>query len=192
VALLMAYAWGDRLPTLGSGRVKLRALTEDDAPALFAIFGDPQVARYWSSPPLEELAGALELVREIQDYFDKKTLFQWGVIGPDSDVVIGTCTLYRIETKHRRAEIGFALVRSLWGHGIMREALTTLIRFAFDDLGLERLEADADPRNDRSIRALEHQGFRHEGHLRERYHLAGEIQDAAYFGLLKREWRYLG
>ena len=71
---------------------------------------------------------------------------------------------------------------------MMSEALTALLEFAFGVLGLERIEADADPRNERSLRLLERQGFRREGYLRERYHLEGEIQDAVFLGLLRREW----
>jgi RimJ/RimL family protein N-acetyltransferase len=63
-----------------------------------------------------------------------------------------------------------------------------LIRFAFGQLDLHRLEADADPLNAASIAVLERQGFKREGLLRERYFMQGEPQDAAYYGLLRREW----
>lgn len=66
--------------------------------------------------------------------------------------------------------------------------MAALIRFAFEQLDLHRLEADPDPRNAASIRILERQGFKHEGLLRERYFLDGVPQDAAYYGLLRREW----
>ena len=70
----------------------------------------------------------------------------------------------------------------------MSEAVPTLIAFAFGSMGLHRLEADVDPRNARSIRLLEREGFQREGLLRERYHVSGEIQDAALYGLLQPEW----
>jgi RimJ/RimL family protein N-acetyltransferase len=63
-----------------------------------------------------------------------------------------------------------------------------LVGFAFEQLNLHRLEADADPRNERSLVLLERQGFRKEGFLRERYIVDGEIQDAVVFGLLRSEW----
>jgi RimJ/RimL family protein N-acetyltransferase len=53
---------------------------------------------------------------------------------------------------------------------------------------LRRLEADVDPRNAGSIRTLERLGFQREGFLRERWHVNGEIQDAIFYGLLRREW----
>jgi RimJ/RimL family protein N-acetyltransferase len=70
----------------------------------------------------------------------------------------------------------------------MGEALTLLFAFAFGELRLRRLEADVDPRNAASIRSLERLGFRREGYLRERWCVNGEIQDALFYGLLRREW----
>jgi RimJ/RimL family protein N-acetyltransferase len=69
------------------------------------------------------------------------------------------------------------------------EAVQLLLDFAFGTLGLHRIEADADPRNERSLRLLERQGFRREGYLRERWHHNGEIQDAIFLGLIRSEWR---
>jgi RimJ/RimL family protein N-acetyltransferase len=76
-----------------------------------------------------------------------------------------------------------------WGKGYMNEALTALIVHAFDVMELRRLEADVDPRNTASIRTLERLGFQREGFLRERWHVEGELQDAYFYGLLKREWQ---
>jgi RimJ/RimL family protein N-acetyltransferase len=183
------FAWGERLPTLEASRVALRWLREDDAGAVFAVFRDPEVARYWSSAALADLAAAAALIREIHELFRAQTLFQWGIASRSGDAILGTCTLFHLDVVHRRAEIGFALGRQHWGQGIATEAVGLLIGFAFDVLGLHRLEADADPRNERSLRLLERHGFQREGLLRERYHVAGEVQDAAFLGLLRREWK---
>lgn len=178
----------DRLPTIGTARLELRWLTPADVPALFAVFGDPAVCRYWSRPALPDVAAAAALQREIAACFAERSLFQWGIAERATDVVVGTCTLAALSAEHRRAEVGFALARAAWGQGYVREALPALLGFAFDTLGLHRVEADVDPRNARSARVLERAGFRREGLLRERYHLAGEVQDAVFYGLLRREW----
>jgi RimJ/RimL family protein N-acetyltransferase len=179
----------DRLPTLATERLRLRWLTPADAPALLAVFGDPAVCRYWSRPPLPDVAAAAELQREIAELFAERSLFQWGIAERATDAVVGTCTLAALSAEHRRAEVGFALARGAWGRGYVAEALPALLDFGFGTLGLHRVEADVDPRNARSIRALERVGFRHEGVMRERYHIADEIQDAAMYGLLRHEWR---
>ena len=70
----------------------------------------------------------------------------------------------------------------------MKETLTAVFNYAFDELNFHRIEADVDPRNAASIRALERLGFQREGYMRERWHVNGEIQDAVFFGLLKPDW----
>ena len=166
----------------------LRAIVPRDVPSLFEIFGNDEVCRYWSREALSDISEAAGLQAHIEQHFRNRTLFQWGVAARASDALIGTCTLGGLSYDHRRAELGFALSRSAWGSGYMREALPALLRFAFDELRFHRLEADVDPRNARSIRALERLGFTREGHLRERYFLHGEVQDALLYGLLQPEW----
>lgn len=185
----MAFSW-DEMPSIDGGRVRLRALVEADVPALFEIFSDPEGMRYWSAPPLADLAAARALLADIHAHFARRTLFQWGIVRADDDRVIGTTTIFQIDHDHRRAEIGFALGRAHWGQGYATAAVIALIRFAFETLDLHRLEADPDPQNSASIAVLKKQGFRREGLLRERYFLNGEPQDAEYYGLLRREWTH--
>ena len=182
------FGWGDELPALSGRKVDLRSLREDDAPALLDIFGNAEVTKFWSSPPLPDLAAARAAIADIHTLFTRRELFQWAVCTRDGGEVVGTCTLHHLESAHRRAEIGFALRRDMWGRGVASDAVTTLIGFSFDTLALHRLEADADPDNERSLRVLERQGFRREGYLRERWHHLGELRDGVLLGLLKREW----
>lgn len=183
-----AFRWGRRLPRLEGPRVVLRPLTLGDAPDLLAVFGDPEVCRYWSTTALRDLAEAEELVRDVESLFRARELFEWGIAERSGEGVIGTATLFHVTTANRRAEIGFAVGRAHQGRGLASEAVAILIAFAFDSLGLHRLEADVDPRNGPSLRLLERQGFRREGFLRERHFVGGEIQDTVLLGLLRPEW----
>lgn len=179
---------GERLPILdGGGSLRLRPLADGDAGAVLELFGDPEVARFTSIRRLASEADARELIAGIGEGFLSGTLYQWGI--ELEREVVGTCTLANIDRPHRRAELGFAVLRRRWGRRVVSRALPPVIEFAFDRLGLHRLEADADPRNEASLRVLERLGFRREGLLRERYFQEGEAQDAVVFGLLRREWR---
>lgn len=184
-----SFEWGESLPSLSGDRVRLRALHDEDAPALLAIFGDAAVMQFWSSPPLENLSAAQDLLEEIRSGFETRRLFQWGVALIDTNLVIGTCTLYQMDLRNRRCELGFAMQSSCWGKGLATEAVTLAIRFAFDVLDLHRLEADVDPDNIRSLRLLERLGFVREGYLRERWHHLGQLRDTVFLGLLRAEWR---
>jgi ribosomal-protein-alanine N-acetyltransferase len=179
----------DKLPTITAERIALRELGEGDVRELFAVFSDPEVMRYWSSPPLEDIDEARKLLAHIQDGFRQRVLFQWGVARRADDRVIGTCTLFHPDLDNRRAEIGYALGREHWGNGYMQEALSALLNYSFSELNLHRMEADVDPRNAASIRMLEKLGFRQEGYLRERWLVGGGVQDSLFYGLLGSEWR---
>jgi ribosomal-protein-alanine N-acetyltransferase len=177
-----------RLPTVECGRVRLRALTRDDVPALYAIFADPEVARYASRPPMASEAEAADYLASIERGFVERTLYQWGMERVEDGRVVGTMTLAHVDAAHARAEVGYMLGREHWGQGYLTEVLPAAVRFAFESLGLHRLEADADPRNAASVRALERVGFRREGYQRARYLQLGEWQDAVLYGLLRGEW----
>lgn len=179
----------ETLPTIDANRVSLRWLNGEDAPGLFSIFSDPEVMRYWSSPPLADIEGARKLLAHIHEGFRQRTLFQWGVARRTDDRIIGTCTLFHLDTDNRRAELGYALGREHWGMGYMQEALGALLGFSFDELNLHRMEADVDPENLSSIKTLERLGFQREGYLRERWLVGGGIQDSLFYGLLRREWQ---
>jgi RimJ/RimL family protein N-acetyltransferase len=176
------------LPTLDGPRVRLRAMTAADAPALIPIYGDPEVRRLGYAPPMGGLDDARAVVDETLRLAREGTLFHWGLALREDDAVVGHCTLFHLDRRHGRAEVGYSLRRDLWGRGIVTEALGVLIGFAFDGVGLRRLEADADPRNAGSLRVLEKHGFVREGFMRERWCQEGEIQDAVVLGLLRREW----
>lgn len=182
---------GERLPTIDAPRVRLRWLTEADVDALFAIFSDPVMMRFWATPPMKERAEAEDYLRRIHEGFAGKTLFQWGVERKEDARVIGSTTLFKLDAANGRCEIGYGLGSAWWKMGYMSEALPAVVGFAFNTLKLRRIEADVDPRNENSLRILGRLGFRQEGLLRERWNVGGEIQDSVVLGLLAREWKGL-
>ncbi|MCL1635393.1 GNAT family N-acetyltransferase [Luteimonas sp. SX5] len=175
-------------PQLRGSRTRLRGPRQDDADAVFALFSDPEVMRYWSRPPMTERTEAEAAIGEMQEAFAERDKINW-VIADKSDAVIGTCTLFRFDARHRRAELGYALRSDRWGQGLAHEAVSAALDWAFRSLALHRIEADIDPRNDGSRRILERLGFISEGLLRERYFVGEKVSDTEIFGLLASDWR---
>lgn len=175
-------------PRLRGKRMCLRGPTPGDTDDLFALFSDPGVMRYWSRGPMRERGEAEGLIGEILEAFERRELINWVIVGRD-DRAIGTCTLFRFDPRHRRAEVGYALRSDHWGRGLASEAATLAIDWALQALDLHRIEADIDPRNDASRRLLERLGFRSEGVLRERSFVGDDATDSQLFGVLASEWR---
>jgi RimJ/RimL family protein N-acetyltransferase len=170
--------------TLRTPRLDLRPLRPDDAGALMAIHSDPAVMRYWSTPPWSDLQQAHDLIQREIAGMAAGTAVRLGIVVREEAALIGHCTLFSFDAQCRRAETGYALRASAWGHGYANEAVSALLDWGFAELGLNRVEADIDPRNTPSARALERLGFTREGHLRERWIVAGEKCDSLIYGLL--------
>lgn len=177
----------DDLPRLEGERVRLRAHRPGDFEDFYALYADPRVMRYWSFPAWTERAQAQPRFQSALDGRDTGVRLCWAIATQHEDRLIGGVTLFAIDQAHRRAEIGYALASTHWGRGYARAALSRVIGHAFGPLGLHRLEADIDPRNEASCRLVERLGFRREGLLRERWHVAGEVCDSSLYGLLARE-----
>jgi [ribosomal protein S5]-alanine N-acetyltransferase len=173
---------------LATPRLALRALRDDDAAALHAVFADPRVMRYWSSAPWTSIAQAEGFIERSRAAMASGDALRLGLERRDDALLIGQCTLFDFVLPSARAEIGYSMRADAWGRGLMHEALTALIDHGFGTLGLHRIEADIDPRNAPSARSLERLGFQREGLLRERWNVDGEVSDSALYGLLAREW----
>ena len=175
-------------PQLQGRRLRLRGPRADDADALFALFSDAAVMRYWSRAPMTARSEAEGLIAEILDAFERRAMLNW-VVANNKDLAIGTCTLFHFDPRHRHAEIGYSLRSGHWGKGLAREGVMLALDWAFRTLGLHRIEASIDPRNDASRVLLQRLGFTSEGVLRERYHVGGTVTDSEIFGLLADDWR---
>ena len=175
--------------TIQTSRLVIRRITVSDGQAFFDIFSHADVTRYWSTPPLTEIAQAEQKIASILAHYEAADIFQFALVRKSDGQMIGTCTLHQIHVQNRRAEVGYALGRPYWGSGYMNEAMQALVDYAFTHMKLHRLEADIDPRNEASAKSLERLGFQREGYLRERWIVGDEISDSALYGLLASEWK---
>jgi RimJ/RimL family protein N-acetyltransferase len=173
---------------ISTKRLILRFLSEADLPAVYGIFSDPEVMRYWSYPPWTNRSQTEQWLIRVQESYRTGHDLQFGIERREDSAVVGTCTLFQFHIASRRAEIGYALGRPYWGFGYMNMALQALLQYAFQILDLNRLEADIDPRNVASAKTLERLSFQQEGYLRERWIVNDEISDTCLYGLLRREW----
>jgi ribosomal-protein-alanine N-acetyltransferase len=179
----------EELPQIATRRLLLREARDDDAQTLFDIYSREDVVRYWDHPAWTQISQAEELIDSARSGFAKYEQFAWCVTLRGSGTTIGTCCLFDYSAEHRTAEIGYAFHPDHWGQGYTTEILPALLAFGFDSLGLNRVHAEADPRNAASIKALLGSGFQQEGLMRENWIYRDEKpSDTAILGLLRREW----
>jgi RimJ/RimL family protein N-acetyltransferase len=104
--------------------------------------------------------------------------------------IVGSTRFAAYEPAHRRVEIGWTFLHpSLHGSGANVEAKALMLRCAFEDWGLERVELKTDLLNQRSQRAMERLGFTREGVLRRHMIVAGgRVRDTVYYSVVREEW----
>lgn len=180
----------DTFPELRTRRLLLREVTLDDVPRWLELFSDPVVVAMTSFPPPAGLEGArAELTEFAITPFREQRGLRWGIVLEGEAQLCGTLGLYGwIRERGWHAEIGYELLPAYRRQGFMTEAMTAVLDYAFGTMGLNRIAAKTDPRNEASRHLLGRLGFRHEGTLRETSYLNGRFSDDMVYGVLRREW----
>jgi RimJ/RimL family protein N-acetyltransferase len=173
-----------------TARLALRPLTLADADDLRAYRSLATVCRYVPFEPMDAEVVAQRLAgpwshREIADEGDALTL---GVELVAEARVIGDVVLFFRSAEHRTGEVGWVFHPGYSGHGYATEAALDLLRLAFDQLGLHRVTARVDARNQASLRLAQRLGMRREAHLVRNEWFKGDWSDEVGFALLDEEW----
>jgi ribosomal-protein-alanine N-acetyltransferase len=190
--------WRFRLPVLSAGDVVLREVRASDAEVLVSLLTTPEITRFISTPPqtaegFEMFIAASQRMRAagqgacfavtLRDYDVAIGIFQVRQINSSDDEapqVGGT-----IET----AEWGFAIGSPFWGTGIFEQCAALVMEFAFQHVGVHRLEARCAVRNGRGGKALMKVGAVPEGVLRKAFLCGNEYLDQMLYAIVDHDWR---
>jgi RimJ/RimL family protein N-acetyltransferase len=176
---------------LDTERLRIRAYTPTDLEDLLEMFGREDVSRYlnWEPMDRERVAGLLE--RRLQQASMEKAGEGLGLVLEErsSGRFVGEVILRWLSEESRQGEIGWSLHPDAQGKGYATEAARELLRLGFEDLGLHRIIAECDPRNDASIRVMERVGMRREAHHLDSAWLKGEWVGSIVYAILEGEWR---
>jgi ribosomal-protein-alanine N-acetyltransferase len=178
----------DEFPMLETARLRLRQIRPSDTPAIFTIFSDPEVTRYYDQPTFLEMAQAEELVARMRQRFAERRTIRWAIARQEDDEVVGTCGFAEWKRHFHCAAIGYELARPYWRQGVITEVLTAVLPFGFNQMQLNRIEAYVMTGNDVSMALLRKLGFQEEGLLREYGYWQHAFHDLHLFALLKRQW----
>lgn len=172
-----------------SARLRMRPQVPDDAEALFEAYADPDLMIYWSSAPHSDIAETRAyLAKRAGDMLDPQAAWRgWSICLAGDDRAVGT--LAAGLRRNGVIEIGYMLVRRLWGQGYAREAVSRLLDLLFIEEQRRRVMADTDPDNVPSNALLKSLGFTLEGRLRGEWETHIGIRDSLIWGLLREEWR---
>lgn len=174
-------------PALQTERLMLRPLLPSDVDFVYRHFSSKAVNQYLKD---EEPVQTVEQAQAIVDFYQVKGKLynRWVLERKEDGQQIGTCGFHRWNLSCSRAEVGYDLGEAFWGQGYMQEAMKAALRFGFEEMGLNRIEAFVDVENMPSLKVLKRMGFQREGVLREYYYLHGKYFDTVLQSLLKSDW----
>ena len=160
-----------------------------DARDLFAYAQDPQVSRHVLWDTHESLSDSRQFLRGAIRQYRRGQPGSFAITLRDSGRMIGTIGYMWINVEYKSAEVGYSLSRDYWNKGIMTEALRRVIAFGFEELRLNRIEAQHEVDNPASGRVMAHAGMRYEGTLRQRIKNKGRFVDVALYAILREDPR---
>jgi len=177
-----------QFPEIQTERLILREIMLEDAQTLFKYWSDIEVTKYLNIDPFINMGQAVNMIRLLKSLFPRREGIRWVIVRKKDDLVIGTCGFNSWIKKSSRGEIGYELGREFWKKGYATEALAEIIKFGFERMNLNRIEAFTVPEALQSINVLQKFGFEKEGLLREYGHWNGHYWDENIYSLLKKDW----
>lgn len=176
-------------PEIRTPRLWLREKVEADAEDLLHLRTHPQVTKYLDRENDKDVSVVTALIRSIKESFDNGNGISWGISLSDDPRIIGDISIWRIDKKNHRGEVGYSILPEFWKNGFMSEAMTEILRFAFEEIRLHSLEANTSVDNAASHALLRKFGFVQEAHFKENWEYRGQFYDSVIFSLLARNWR---
>lgn len=177
----------EKFPELESERLLFTEYKKEDAASLRHIRSHPKVSKYMDSEIPKTTEDTAKRIQDIQQAFVDKKGITWAIREKETNALIGDFGIWKLDKQNCRGEIGYVLSPEYWGKGYMKESMNTLINFAFNTLNLHSLEANVNPENENSKKALLKLNFKQEAYFRENYYYNGKFLDSEIYSLLKSD-----
>jgi len=164
-------------PTIETDRLVLRQIVNSDLPNIFKGLSDPMVTEYYgvSFSSIEATEEQMDWFRELEE---KETGIWWLICLKDTEEFCGAGGLNDLNKVHKKAEIGFWLLPEYWGKGYVTEALSVIMDYGFNQLGLHRIEGFVDSNNEKCQSAVKKLNMNYEGTMRD-----SEVKGNSYISI---------
>lgn len=177
----------NNLPLLKTDRLILRKICLDDAEDIFEIGSCQDVAQYVTWDVHKSMDDTRKYLASMEENPKKKQLYPWSIVCKENNKVIGGCGYMNWLPESSRAEVGYMISKKYWNKGYMTEALREVIKFGFEKMGLNRIEALCTPENTASAKVLEKVGMKFEGLLRQYLFFKDKFWDFNMYSILRNE-----
>ncbi len=154
---------------LETERLLLRKGTISDANQVYENYGkDPLVSKYVVWNQHLSVEDAVKLMEKWQESYESKASYKWLVIEKNSQKIIGSITAVKVDEKNKTVAIGYCYGSKWWNKGYATETLKRVIKFFFEEVGVETIYANHLTSNIASGKVMKKAGMIFEGTLRNR------------------------
>lgn len=174
--------------TLTTRRLTLRRLLVQDAKDMYSYASKECVTEYLLWSPHPGLSYTEKYLKCLQNEYKKERFFDWAIVYTEEDKMIGTVGFTQLDKENLVAEIGYVVNPAYAGRGIATEAVGAVLGYAFDTLGMQRVEARYMIGNDASVRVMEKCGMKKEGILRSALLVKDVRRDIGICSILRKEY----
>ncbi|WP_230383620.1 GNAT family N-acetyltransferase [Pedobacter endophyticus] len=143
----------------------LRKIEENDLEDIYRGLSNPEVIKYYGIH-YDSLPETLKQLQWFKALEENKTGIWWAICDKNDGHFIGAIGFNNLSNQHKKIEIGFWLLPKFWGKGLIHEAAEVICNYAFDDLGINRIEAFVESENNNSKKALAKLLFEYEGTMK--------------------------
>ncbi len=177
-----------KIPAVETDRLILRKMLPSDDADMFEYAKNPAVTRFllWDAHVSQKFTHSY--LKFIQSQYASGNFYDWALELSENGKMIGTCGFSSFDIDNNTAEVGYVLSPDYWGMGIAVEALSRVMHFGFDELGLHRIYARIMDGNAASERVAEKCGMRHEATLKSSLFVKGEYRTIKIYAILREEF----
>ena len=176
--------------TIETPRLILRRAIREDAEPMFRNWSsDPKVTKYLTWPAHSNIAVSEMVIGSWLQEYEKDSYYQWMIVLKELGEPIGSISVVRQNDRVEEAEIGYCIGSRWWHRGIVTEALTAVMRYLFEEVGMNRVAARHDPNNPNSGRVMRKCGMIYEGTARSADRNNQGVCDAAHYAILRSDWK---
>ncbi|MDZ4809110.1 MAG: GNAT family N-acetyltransferase [Bacteroidota bacterium] len=147
-------------PVLTTERLNLRQLVINDEQKIFTLRSDGEINKYLDRQISNTIDDARNFINKVNENINKSDSLYWAITLSDKNILVGTICLFGFSNENYKCEIGYKLLTSFQGQGIMKEAVEKVIDYAFNTIKVEKIEAFRHRDNQSSIKLLEKFSFR--------------------------------
>lgn len=141
-------------PVLKTERLTLRQLSVDDQQAIFDLRSNEVVNKYLDRAPSKTIQDAINFINKINENIKESNSLYWAISLTSSNTFVGTICLFNFSNETNSCEIGYELMTTFQGKGMMKEAAEKVIAFAFQTLQFQKIAAQTHNANRKSIQLL--------------------------------------